>query len=482
MSDVTDILGLGARGSRAQKAPVPGVSRRNNTGKSKIPRILYNLIGDQNNTTSLVSTAPTQKVRIRRGERNAAQRGRARSTEPISWRWKPFENSARKDDAQLSHWSSNHAPVAADYQFSRFNEKVKVVVPTPAEKESIPLLKDWAEEETNLLLSLCYAYELRWPVIHDRWSGKTPRTEEELKSRYFEIAKAILNSRFPSDGPSSNVETAILQTETSSVEVSQPRQGASAAAIMNLVWDGQKERERVMAAEKVLGKNDFDEQQLKHLRELSKKIDIEIRKWKRDGSLLVHSTSTALRAANDLRAPEHNLPKPTLGPAMGKGYNAYLRSSRLANISGGAYFGPRIVGKMTKVLTELNVPSRPVPTQRVCDAYDQLRQSVLTLLGAQKQLRKVNGKPRKIPPVKPVSPIKVDDISSQQPPMTSPGRQFALDELKAGTSSTLKATSAGQRLDSLEPPSYKRKSSLKLTLKAPKMHQASQPPAKRMKN
>ena len=133
-------------------------------------------------------------------------------------------------------------------------------------------------------------------------------------------------------------------------------------------------------------------------------------------------------------------------------------------------------------MMELNVPSRPVPTQRVCDAYDQLRQSVLTLLGAQKQLRKVNGKPRKIPPVKPVSPIKVDDISSQQPPMTSPGRQFALDELKAGTSSTLKATSAGKRLDSLEPPSYKRKSSLKLTLKAPKMHQASQPPAKRMKN
>ena len=41
---------------------------------------------------------------------------------------------------------------------------------------------------------------------------------------------------------------------------------------------------------------------------------------------------------------------------------------------------PRMLQKMHMVLAELGVPARPIPTQRVCDAYDALRRDILAVL------------------------------------------------------------------------------------------------------
>ena len=72
-----------------------------------------------------------------------------------------------------------------------------------------------------------------------------------------------------------------------------------------------------------------------------------------------------------------------------------------------------MVGKITKVLNELSVPLRPLPTQRVCDAYDKLRQDIAKLLTARKYYHNKNGdRGRKVPPPKPQEVV--DDLMLEE--------------------------------------------------------------------
>ena len=53
---------------------------------------------------------------------------------------------------------------------------------------------------------------------------------------------------------------------------------------------------------------------------------------------------------------------------------AYLRSQRLEHKTGQHNIDARLIEKLEMMLTELQVPNRPLPTSKVCDAYDTLRQ------------------------------------------------------------------------------------------------------------
>ena len=106
-----------------------------------------------------------------------------------------------------------------------------------------------------------------------------------------------------------------------------------------------------------------------------------------------------LREALSLRYTVHrvNIAPATFGPGSDGSSIVYLRSSRLANVPS-SQFDKKMVGKIAKVLNELGVPSRPLPTQRVCDAYDKLRQDIIKLLTARKYYHNKNsGRGRKVP-------------------------------------------------------------------------------------
>ena len=49
-------------------------------------------------------------------------------------------------------------------------------------------------EETNHLMYLVKEFNLRFPVIHDRYE-MVPRTLEELKQRYYQVNRLLLNAR-----------------------------------------------------------------------------------------------------------------------------------------------------------------------------------------------------------------------------------------------------------------------------------------------
>jgi DNA methyltransferase 1-associated protein 1 len=57
---------------------------------------------------------------------------------------------------------------------------------------------EWTREETEYLFSLCRDYDLRFPIIWDRyeWPGQQ-RTLEDLKSRYYGICRGLMELRKP---------------------------------------------------------------------------------------------------------------------------------------------------------------------------------------------------------------------------------------------------------------------------------------------
>jgi len=111
-------------------------------------------------------------------------------------------------DAQLSAPSE---PQLEDSAFAKFN--VRVTVPQYDDNQYLANLKneDWTRGETDYLLKLAQDFDLRWPLIWDRFDYQPPtpptgeedsstavvllpktRTMEDLKARYYQVASKMM--------------------------------------------------------------------------------------------------------------------------------------------------------------------------------------------------------------------------------------------------------------------------------------------------
>lgn len=145
------------------------------------------------------------------------------------WVWHGFGNPARNDKLILHHWTKQQE-TEEPYMFARFNKKVEVIRYTDEEyKKADDMLSkracgtalgtDWSKAETDHLFDLCEQFSLRFIVIADRFGMSLlqpekkrdlkalekkafhERTVDELKDRYYSIAKAILEIRGQVDHP-----------------------------------------------------------------------------------------------------------------------------------------------------------------------------------------------------------------------------------------------------------------------------------------
>ncbi|CBZ51571.1 hypothetical protein NCLIV_013640 [Neospora caninum Liverpool] len=81
-----------------------------------------------------------------------------------------------------------------EYPFARFNVKT-VQPPLTAdlyEKYIQPLDNSWSAEETFQLWHLVHECDLHWPVIFDAFPASFGRSVEELKQRYYAVAKSFV--------------------------------------------------------------------------------------------------------------------------------------------------------------------------------------------------------------------------------------------------------------------------------------------------
>ncbi|ETN73115.1 hypothetical protein NECAME_18517, partial [Necator americanus] len=184
-------------------------ARRTETFKrpEKMHRELYNLIGSAE-TKDAGAVVPTE---IRKGFRqlNAQLAGRPAR----KYKWVPFLNEARNDNLQLYHWQridklENPEP----YPFAKFNKASSITprstdshlqqnrryvinIPdfTDEEYEKYFKVAKWSLEETRHLFDVCRRFDIRWPIVHDRYNREKygPRSMEDMKDRFYAITNEL---------------------------------------------------------------------------------------------------------------------------------------------------------------------------------------------------------------------------------------------------------------------------------------------------
>ncbi|RYC54846.1 hypothetical protein CHU98_g11360 [Xylaria longipes] len=235
--DVLDVLNLPADGasSRPTKKQKMSAPRPNLKG---LAREVQSLGGD--NPIAIVPEISTFKKR-RFGSRKPAAR----------WELSPFRNSARDDQTlQLRHWkketedqsratsqpqSDSQTPgdtamegvkktdAMDDSGFAKFNVQVDVPQYSEDQYNSNLVNDDWTKDETDYLFSLARDFDLRWPLIWDRYDytpqlpepikeekdadgtdldtamipAPKPRAMEDLKKRYYEVAAKMMAVQKP---------------------------------------------------------------------------------------------------------------------------------------------------------------------------------------------------------------------------------------------------------------------------------------------
>ncbi|KAL2073743.1 hypothetical protein VTL71DRAFT_11069 [Oculimacula yallundae] len=146
------------------------------------------------------------------------------------WENRGFTNSARNGDGLvLHHWrrKADVVPGAAaeeegseqavkpeppleDSTFAKFNVHVNTPQYTDEQYNLVLQSNDWTKHETDYLLQLVQDYDLRWPVIWDRYEYQAPvpqegesmegimvappkvRSMEDMKARYYAVAAAMM--------------------------------------------------------------------------------------------------------------------------------------------------------------------------------------------------------------------------------------------------------------------------------------------------
>lgn len=192
MGDIKDILGLSRNSSVAPRAPKLVVKKPE--GMSREVFALLSHDATAAGGSPVLSLVPTPKV---------SEGFKEKRSVIIGWEWRKFTNSARSDGLELGHWVKRNDN-AIDYSFARFNKKVKVLRFTDAEYDAHLVSTVWSKEQTSLLFDLCQQFDLRWPIIHDRFTVNEQMTIEDLKQRFYKVCSTLLAAR--SAQPDADVE------------------------------------------------------------------------------------------------------------------------------------------------------------------------------------------------------------------------------------------------------------------------------------
>ena len=84
------------------------------------------------------------------------------------WVWANFASSARTDGLLLNHWV-RHGVDYPDYPYAKFDIHLDSIAYTDEEYRDKLQHESWTKSETDQLMELARKFELRWPVIYDRW-------------------------------------------------------------------------------------------------------------------------------------------------------------------------------------------------------------------------------------------------------------------------------------------------------------------------
>jgi len=313
------------------------------------------------------------------------------------WVWASFDSSARSDKAKFSHWVKADVEYP-DYPYARFDVHLDPVVYNDDEYDRY--LKDepnWTKSDTDKLMEICRTYELRWPVVYDRYNS-VPNTDqddssssfprppvrktEDLQHRYYYVAtkltkvrmELVAASQVQSNGAGGTINPLALDM-INKVTPSITLGTGSSTVEFNL----NNERERRKQLESRWNRPKDDENEEIELKAELKRLEAQIRKLKKNGRHLIEA-SNGKNSASGVNELDKYFARKHASICV-----PYLQSARLMTPKNtDAVVNKTLLKKMELVVKELNIPERLVPTKRCCDLYDSLRKNVITLLTLQK--------------------------------------------------------------------------------------------------
>ena len=129
------------------------------------------------------------------------------SARNVAWSWQPFKNSARSIDLMLKHWVKTGASGQMlpglqrrgrrrRLRLQQVQQAVDMLAYNDEEYENLLQFdEEWTREETDHLFDLLQRFDLRFLIAKDRWEREKPRTVEEMKSRYYAVARRLVEAR-----------------------------------------------------------------------------------------------------------------------------------------------------------------------------------------------------------------------------------------------------------------------------------------------
>lgn len=306
--------------------------------------------------------------------------------------WREFNNPARDDGLKLKHWV-RVAPAGQErvttptedeegnYAFAKFNKAVDMVEYVDEEYESInvgDIGRGWTKEETDYLFQMLKRFDLRFVVVQDRWNYGTERSVEDLKERYYTVAKAVLQLRADRKGEKLHGQMAREPYNRDHEE----RRKAALERMMSRTWATEKEEQAVLA----------------------KATEIEERR--RREAQHAHATAARLASSKGLNINMQNVAEEDIqehtekpiGPKLphGKGNEppkpgVYARKHTFIQVSNelsNAYNkGARGAKRIDQAMEEVGM--RPFPenaSHAVCDMWFRLRRELADLLELRRQV------------------------------------------------------------------------------------------------
>ena len=327
---------------------LPSIHPNNNSSNFRKTRGSTNLTNNPNNSNSTNNLLTKEQQDKNKNDRPAQK-----------WVWSPFSNPARTDNetTKFSHWQRQE-DIDKDYEYSHVNVKINIVHLTKEEYDKYSLYEidnTWSWEETNYLWDLCLTYDLRFIVIHDRYNytNSIDRSLEELKGRYYIIAKRILESRKNFDHP-------ILKTK----------------------YDYEQELKRRACLERIINKPIETQKLEKDLIEQGYEIKQKIDKLEKQYELEDKLKEQVSNVENYGTGTFEDFIKRNNSENTSF---TYLRSHKM---SYDLPINEKIQKKIEYMMKEMSIPENLIPTEKVENMYDVLRNNLIIMTSLKKHLEK----------------------------------------------------------------------------------------------
>lgn len=309
-----------------------------------------------------------------------------------SWKWMDFTNPARSDGLVLYHWRRK-LDEGKEYPFAKFGKAKHDITYTVEEYENylVDESGNWSEDETNYLFELSRQFSQRFVVMNDRYDTQLypNRVMEDLKDRYYKVVRALAEGRTPpgqkvpdippeydcdheknrkeqlvklfNRTPEQVEEEEMLVAELKKIEGRKKEREKKSQDVNKLITATENKPSAIVTSDLATAPILQDIHQAIKKEKGLKKPGKKSRKRRPDS--LIDSTKVN-KEQQGIKFPEI------------KGSGVFLRSSKLK-------MPPSVGTKKSKaveqLLEELSVDIIPMPTEEICQNFNELRNQLLLL-------------------------------------------------------------------------------------------------------